>query len=209
MLHSVTTSSVNHLLRSNSWAREKLLPFAGKTARFECPPFDLALLIQENGEVAAADISATAPDATIKLTAGLMLRLLARDQAAWAEIEVDGDTAFATVLNQIARNLRWDVEEDLSRIFGDIAAHRMVQTGKALDQWRAQAADNLARSFAEYWTEEQPLIARAPDVTQFNRDVDVLRDDVARFEKRVENATQRKFAEGVREGRQGEEESPG
>ena len=191
MLHSITVASVNHLLRSNSWAREKLKPFAGKTARFECPPFNLALTIQESGEVTAADVSATAPDATIRLTAGLMLRLLARDQAAWAEIQVDGDTAFATVLNQIARNLRWDVEEDLSRVFGDIAAHRMVQTGKTLDQWRAQAADNLARSFAEYWAEERPLIARARDVAQFNRDVDVMRDDVARFEKRLESLTKR------------------
>lgn len=201
MLHSVTASSVNHLLRSNSWAREKLKPFAGRTARFECPPFSLALTVQENGEVTAADVSATAPDATVRLTAGLMLRLLARDQAAWAEIAVDGDTAFATVLNQIARNLRWDVEEDLSRVFGDIAAHRMVQTGKTLDQWRAQAADNLARSFAEYWTEEQPLIARARDVAQFNGAVDVLRDDVARFEKRLADAAQRLSGEGARETR--------
>ena len=187
MLDSVTTSSVNHLLRSNSWAREKLQPFAGRTARFACPPFSLTLTVQESGEVKAADVSAAAPDATVKLTAGLMLRLMARDEAAWAEITVDGDTAFATVLNQIARNLRWDVEEDLSRVFGDIAAHRMVQTGKALDQWRAQATDNLLRSFAEYWTEERPLIARARDVAQFNRDVDGLRDDVARFEKRLDN----------------------
>ena len=194
MLQSFSVSSVNHLLRSNSWAREKLKPFAGKTARFECPPLSLALTIQETGEVTAADASATAPDATVRLTAGLMLRLLARDQAAWAEIEVDGDTAFATVLNQIVRNVRWDVEEDLSRVFGDIAAHRMVQTGKALDQWRAQATDNLARSFAEYWTEERPLIARARDVAQFNRDVDVLRDDAARFEKRLQQFVSRQSA---------------
>jgi ubiquinone biosynthesis protein UbiJ len=195
VLHSVTASSVNHLLRSSSWAREKLKPFAGKTARFECPPFSLLLTVQETGEVTAVDAAATAPDATVKLTAGLMLRLLARDQAAWAEIAVDGDTAFATVLNQIARNLRWDIEEDLSRVFGDIAAHRIVQTGKALDQWRAQAADNLARSFAEYWTEEQPLIARARDIAQFNHEVDVLRDDAARFEKRLQHFLNRQSAQ--------------
>jgi len=185
VLHSVT-SFVNHLLRGNNWAREKLKPFAGKTARFECPPLNLALTVLENGEVTAVDASAVTPDATVKLTPGLMLRLMARDQTVWTEIGVDGDTTFATAINQIARNLRWDVEEDLSRVFGDITAHRMVQTGKALDQWRAQSIDNLARSLAEYWTEEQPLIARARDVAQFNRDVDVLRDDVARFEKRLE-----------------------
>ena len=36
------------------------------------------------------------------------------------------------------------------------------------------------------WTEERPLIAAARDLGEFNRDVDTLRDDVARLEKRIE-----------------------
>ncbi len=187
MLLTVVSASVNHLLRANSWARERLKPFAGKTARFDCPPFNLALTVLENGEVAAADIWATAPDVTVTLTPGLMLRVMARDETVDTEIGIDGDTGFAAAIRHITNNLRWDAEEDLSRVFGDIAAHRMMQTGRTLDQWRAQSFDNLARSFAEYWTEEQPLIARTRDVDLFNREVDQLRDDVARLEKRLEN----------------------
>jgi ubiquinone biosynthesis protein UbiJ len=71
-------------------------------------------------------------------------------------------------------------------VFGDIAAHRVVQAGGTLRQWGAQATDNLARSFTEYWTEEQPLIARSADVAKFNRDVYRLRDDIARLEKRLD-----------------------
>ncbi|MNC94507.1 hypothetical protein D3C83_113790 [compost metagenome] len=67
----------------------------------------------------------------------------------------------------------------------------MMQTGRTLDQRRAQSFDNLARSFAEYWTEEQPLIARAQDVEHFNRNVDQLRDDLARLEKRIESLLNR------------------
>jgi ubiquinone biosynthesis protein UbiJ len=132
---------------------------------------------------AAADAM---PDVIIHITPGLLLRMAARDDTAWREVKIEGDTGFAAAVNHLANNLRWDAEEDLSRIFGDIVAHRMVQTGRTLDQWRAQTTDNLIRSFAEYWTEEQPLIARALDVAQFNRDVDALRDDVARLEKRLE-----------------------
>lgn len=188
MIEPAVSSSINHVLRHNSWAPHRLRSFAGKTVRFECPPASLALTVMENGEVTAtaAAAAATAPDVTIRLTPGLMLRVLARDQTAWSEIEVSGDTDFATAINYVCRNLRWDLEEDLARVFGDIAAHRMVEAGRTLDQWRAQSFDNLARSFAEYWTEEQPLIARARDVEQFNRDVDQLRDDIARFEKRLE-----------------------
>jgi len=146
--------------------------------------------IGESGEAvpAAAD---RAPDVTTQITPGLMLRFAARDQTVWNDITVEGDAQFAAALNGIARNLRWDVEEDLSRVFGDIAAHRMVDTGRKIAHWGSQGADNLTRSFTEYWTEERPLIARRLDVEQFNRDVDILRDDVARLEKRIDTLGER------------------
>ncbi len=168
---------------------ERLRPFAGKVIRAESFPLPLLLGIGENGEVIAPAPGAI-PDVTLRLTPGVMLRLAARDATAWHDITVEGDPHLAAALHHIARHVRWDIEEDLSRVFGDIAAHRMVETGRKLDTWGRQGADNLARSFAEYWTEEQPLIASRADVEQFNRDVDALRDDVARLEKLVEQREQ-------------------
>ena len=140
----------------------------------------------DSGEVAPADPQAV-PDVTARLTPGLALRLAARDETAWQEIEIAGDTGFAAAIHHVARNLRWDVEEDLSRIFGDIAAHRMTAAGRTLNRWGEQALENTGRAFAEYWTEERPLIAGRRDLEEFNRAVDALRDDVARLEKRIEN----------------------
>ena len=197
MLEPFASSSLNHLLRRNTWALGRLKPCAGKTAKFDCGPVGVVLTVLDSGEVTAA-APAAAPDTTIRLTPGLMLRVLARDETVWNEIGIQGDTEFATVINHLFRNLRWDIEEDLSRVFGDIIAHRMVRTGTTLDRWRAQSLDNLARSFAEYWTEEQPLIARARDVAHFNRDVDQLRDDVARFEKRLEQILNRQVVEDAK-----------
>ncbi len=146
----------------------------------------LSLTVLESGEVAPAAADA-AIAATVKLSPGLMLRLAARDENAWREISITGDTDFASAIHHVARNLRWDVEEDLSRVFGDIAAHRMAETGRAFQRWGGQAAENTARAFAEYWTEEQPLIAGARDLEEFGRAVDQLRDDAARLEKRFEH----------------------
>lgn len=185
MFTPAVSISINHLLRSNSWAQERLKPFAGKTARFECPPFMLALTVMQNGEVAAT-VAPTAADVTIAMSPGLMLRVLARDETAWTDIKISGDTGFATAINHVWRNLRWDAEEDLSRVFGDITAHRMAQSGRTLERWGRQSADNLLHALAEYWTEEQPLIAGKHEVEQFNREVDALRDDLARIEKRLE-----------------------
>ena len=180
-----TAAAVNHLLKSASWARARLQPYAGKIARFELPLFTVALAILESGEVANAPEQAVA-DASFKLTPGITLRLCANDSAAWQQVEVVGDTALAHEIRHVAQNLRWDVEEDLSRVVGDIAAHRMVNTARELNRWQRGTTENLARAAAAYWTEERPLIAAKHAVERFNRDVDTLRDDVARLEKRVE-----------------------
>jgi len=181
---------INHLLRSASWARDALRRHAGKTARFEVFPFVVALTVLDSGEVAPAGADA-APDAKVKLPPGLMLRLTSRDERAWREIDISGDTDFASAIHHVTRNLRWDVEEDLSRAFGDVAAHRMAETGRTLQRWGAQAVENTGRAFAEYWTEEQPLIAGACDLEEFGRAVDQLRDDAARLEKRIEQLLSR------------------
>lgn len=181
---------INHLLRGASWARDELKRHAGKAARFEVAPLAVTLSVLESGDVTSSAPGAVAA-VTARLTPGLVLRLAARDAGAWREIEISGDTDFAAAINHVARNLRWDVEEDLSRVFGDVAAHRMAETGRAFRRWGEQAAENTGRAFAEYWTEEQPLIAAARDLEEFSRAVDQLRDDTARLEKRLENLSNR------------------
>jgi ubiquinone biosynthesis accessory factor UbiJ len=184
MLDPAATAFINHLLRGAGWARDALKPFAGNTARFEVAPFTVSVTVLENGEVAPAARDAV-PAATARLTPGLLLRLAARDESAWREVEIAGDTDFARALFHLARNLQWDVEEDLSRAFGDVTAHRMAETGRTFRVWGERAFENTARSLAEYWTEERPLIAAARDLSEFNHDVDRLRDEVARLEKRL------------------------
>jgi len=185
MIPSLIIPAANHLLRSNSWALAKLAPHAGKIVRVEHFPFITLVGIAETGEVAAA-APELKPDLTVRITPGLALRIAAQDVRAWDDITVEGDAALAASLREVARNLRWDVEEDLSRVFGDIAAHRMVQTGRKFADWGKQGADNVARSFSEYWTEESPLIATRADAARFSAEVDALRDDLARLEKRIE-----------------------
>jgi len=45
---------------------------------------------------------------------------------------------------------------------------------------------NVAEMFAEYWQEEDPLIAKKRHVETFTHAVDDARDDTERLEKRLE-----------------------
>jgi ubiquinone biosynthesis protein UbiJ len=48
------------------------------------------------------------------------------------QVKIDGDVQLAAELGWLADNLRWDIEEDLSRIVGDVPAHAMAGAGQRL-----------------------------------------------------------------------------
>lgn len=185
MIATPAVALINHLLRGAPWARERLAPFAGKTAHIRISPTSLRLTALDSGEVAAAQADAI-PSVEIGFSPTLLPRLLLKDEAAYREVAVNGDTAFASEIAYIMKNLSWDAGEDLSHAFGDIAAHRITKAAAAFAGWQGKAALGLAQTLAEYWTEEQPLLAKSHRVQRFIADVDVLRDDAERLEKRLQ-----------------------
>jgi ubiquinone biosynthesis protein UbiJ len=185
MFEAFTIPAINRLLRSNGWALERLRPQAGKTALLICLPFDWRATVSDSGELTSSGSDALA-DVTIRVTPGLLLRAAAHDETAWSAAEVAGDGEFAAAIDYLRRNLRWDYEEDLSRLTGDIAAHRIANAAREFDRWSRRTVINLGRTFAEYAIHEQPLVASAPAVEAFNREVDGLRDDAERLEKRFQ-----------------------
>jgi ubiquinone biosynthesis protein UbiJ len=176
---------VNHLLAPASWARESLAVHAGKIAVFDLFPLRVAVAVDSDGTLRAAPENAS-PAVTIRLTHASVLQILAEGEDAWRKANVEGDTDFASAISRIAANLRWDVEEDLSRVFGDIAAHRMAEAGRSAAEWPRQAATSLAGSVAEFLTEEKHLLVTPLRAAEFMRDVDELRDAVERLDKRIE-----------------------
>jgi len=184
LLAYFVAAPINHVLRGETWALRRLQPYAGCTARFDLPPFSFSLTIRESGEVAPA-MPAAAADVTFRLTPPAALRLLAGDHDAEREVTVSGNPDLAQAVQAVVRDARWDVEEDLARVFGDIAAHRITSAGRTLARVPQRAASSLARNLADYWLQERPLIARREDVEGFVREVDRLRDDVERLAQRI------------------------
>jgi ubiquinone biosynthesis protein UbiJ len=186
MLERGAAAGLNHLLAQQPWAVERLKAFAGQCVEFRCPPFpNLRLAILDTGFLEQAPADATSA-LVVKLEPAALPLVLARDESALKDVEVEGSAELASTVQYLSRHLVWDIEEDLSRFFGDIVAHRLVSGGKAFAAWQRDAATRLAENLVEYWTEEQPLLARPADVGKFCRDVDTLRDDAARLEKRIE-----------------------
>lgn len=186
MIDRGAVAGLNHLLAQQPWAAERLAAFAGQSVQFRCRPFpDLRIRILESGLLDQAKADDTG-NLVVTLKPAALPLLLARDETVLKQVEIEGSAELASTVQYLFRHLAWDAEEDLSRLLGDVVAHRLVSEARAFAAWQLDAAARLAQNLAEYWTEEQPLLARPSDVDRFCRDVDALRDDTARLEKRVE-----------------------
>ena len=185
MLERGAVAGLNHLLSRQPLAAERLRPFAGQVVEIRCLPFpDLRLAIRESGLLDRAQ-EGTASVLVVKLRPGALPLLLARDEAARGQIEIEGPADLAGAVDTLFRTLVWDIEEDLSAVFGDVVAHRLALGGKALAAWRREAVLRFAENLAEYWVEERPLLLRPDDAEKFGREVEGLRDETARLEKRI------------------------
>jgi ubiquinone biosynthesis accessory factor UbiJ len=186
MLGRGATAALNHVLAQHPWAQSRLAAFAGRSVALRCPPLpDLDFRILESGLLGPSP-DASSPDLTVTLPPSALPLLLARDEAALKAVAVEGSAELAETVRSLFVHLSWDVEEDLAKVFGDAVAHRLAAGGGAFLRWQRDAALRLGENLAEYWQEEQPVLARPDDVAAFCRDVDALRDDVARLEKRLE-----------------------
>ncbi len=193
MLHEAFLAGLNHLLAGEEWAHRRLSPFSGQTVRLERPPLRFYFEITAEGYFRKKD-GDTPATVTLSMPGASPLRLLgtlADPAALLASAQITGAAGLADCIGFVFRNLRWDVESDLANVVGDIAAHRLVHTGRWLVDWQQKAAWNLARNVAEYLTEERPALASHRDVTGFCRDVGTLTGALARLEERfsaLENA---------------------
>jgi ubiquinone biosynthesis accessory factor UbiJ len=176
---------LNHMLAQSDWARTRLASFAGKCAAISVFPMQLRLLISSEGYVETAN-SGSKVDATIVMTPALVGRVLIGDQTARREAKIEGDTAFAQEIAFLAQHLRWDYEEDLSKVVGDVVAHRVGETARGFTAWQVEAAKNLTENLRDYWVQERPLVASRTAIERFNREIDQLRDGTERLAKRVE-----------------------
>lgn len=172
---------LNHLLSQQSWAAARLRPHAGKTLLLRLPPASAALAVRHDGSVAPAGPGVQAdavltPDPLAWLTAATpAARFVARG----------ADAALARELAEILGSLRWDAEEDLSRVVGDIAAHKLVSAATGVLGWHKNAAETIARSWVAHWQEDHPLLAQPGPARAFFGEVGELRERAERLEQKI------------------------
>lgn len=193
MLTAIALNFVNHVLTGASWARLRLQPFAGQSAHLSIGSLVIPVGITAKGLFKSVVVSESgaAPAVTIALPADTPLRLLTDRPSLFSAARISGSAEFAEAIGFVFRNLRWDAEDDLAQLVGDIPARRLLLGGRYFAQWHLQQAKNLVLNFTEYLTEESNTISRQTDVKTFSRAVDAIHDDCSRLELRIQQLESR------------------
>jgi len=176
--------ALNHLLDAEPWARERLAGFAGESVEVHAPLLPaLRLTILPGGRVEAGGGE---PALVLTLQPEALAGLARGGEHFMRSVEVAGNARLAAEAMALVRHLRWDVEEDLSKLIGDVAARRLVQAGRDLAAWQVDALRRLAETFADYAADESRLLVRRPELEGLGGSVAQLRDAIERLEKRIE-----------------------
>lgn len=184
MFASSAIAGLNHLLADAPWARERLAPFSGRVAALRLSPLELSLGVDGDGYF--NETAAREPDVALDLPLSSLPKILGGGtDALIADIRISGNADFADTLGFVFRQLRWDGEEALARLIGDIAAHRAVMTAQDIFSWHRQATHNIVDNLVEYYSEERPVLVKRQFLEELANANAELRDDLARLDKRL------------------------
>jgi len=118
---------------------------------------------------------------------GLLGRLpfLAGARPGNGRLHVSGDADLAQRLQRLAAGFDPDWQQPFVSVFGEVIGVQVANAAAAALRGARETAVGLARSGAEYVTEESRDVVPRAELSAFNDDVDALRDDVERIAARV------------------------
>jgi ubiquinone biosynthesis accessory factor UbiJ len=180
---------VNRHIAASSRARALLAELSGRSMelRFAATPLRVRISAAADG-LSVRPAADEASDAVIEGTPLSFLRLATGDAAQSIRAggtEVHGDAEIADGFRKLLDAARPDLEEELSRITGDVAAHYLAGFARDALAFGRRARDSIARDAAEYLTEESHDLPTRIEVDEFLADVDRLREAVDRMDARL------------------------
>jgi ubiquinone biosynthesis protein UbiJ len=123
---------LNHVLMQEKQAQDRLLRQKGRVVHLRWGLFSIDLVVTPAGLVDRAPPAAK-PDLTLAVATESPLTVMQSVLAGKPPpVKIEGDVQLAAELGWLAENLRWDAEEDLSRLIGDAPAHAAADAGRRL-----------------------------------------------------------------------------
>ena len=129
------------------------------------------------------------PDVLIKGTPSNFIMMMAsskeKSTGLPTDMQIIGDIGLAQRFQKIMQNVEIDLEEPLSKWLGDTMAYKIGKFVRGTRRFAINTSKTLATDISEYLRFEINMLPDDLLVEEFSKDVDVLREDVERFEQRI------------------------
>jgi ubiquinone biosynthesis protein UbiJ len=154
---------------------------------FEGTPVTIFFRVAD-GRIALDTRDAGAVDARLSGSPLSLLSLVgpgAEDRLRGSSIRIAGDAEVAQRFRDLLQQAQPDVEEELSRVVGDVAAHQVANVARGFFDWGRKAVESFTTNVAEYLQEEGRDVPSRVEVEEFLEAVDQLREAADRLEARL------------------------
>lgn len=179
---------MNHLLDQQRSSKSKLQKEAGKVLSLKISPVHLNLRVNDQGFFQPSNPTngVTAPaDTQISMQWGDLIGSVSNPNAMSRKAAIEGDMDFAQTVSTVINDLSWDPERDLARVVGDAQAVWIMNTLAALGTNARDVAQRFKNNLREYVVHEKSMTPTTSEFDSFRGDVNKLRDELARLEKRL------------------------
>lgn len=184
------TRLINRRIAMTTPARELCEQLQGKVVAVRVRNTGLVMYVRvDASELSLLGSYGAEPDAAITGSLLALARLTGESGEAAVRdgsLELTGDAAVARDFQRLLRFGKPDVEEELSGLVGDVAAHEIGEFARRLGRWGQEARDTMRRNLSEYLQEESRALPTRYEVEEFRERVEALRDDAARLDARLE-----------------------
>jgi len=184
-------SAFNRYLLMDPAAGDRLAGLEGRVIALELRGLDLMLVFRVQGQgIAFIDEPGLTPDTVLRGTPLGITRLgLGRGNATGAlfsgDVEIAGDVETGQAFKAVLDAIDIDLEEQLSRLTGDMLAHQMGNAARHAGSWLDHARLTLERDLSEYLQEELRVVPTRIEIENFIEDIGRLGMDTDRLEARL------------------------
>jgi ubiquinone biosynthesis accessory factor UbiJ len=149
------------------------------------------LALIAGGESEADAVISGSPWALLELVAGGVKSTGGANTEGRAATRIRGDAEIANRYRELFSLARPDLEEELSRLTGDVAARRLSQFARAAFSWVRKSGRTAGENIAEYLQEEGRDLVNRAELEEFLLGVDQSRETADRIEIRLAHLERR------------------
>lgn len=184
---------LNRSLPRSPRAQALTAALAHRTLAVGMPGAGEVLLTSTGSRLQLQRESGAPADARLKAGPFSLLALARGGSAALAGTgaTISGDAEVVQQFGELLALLGPDPEEELARLLGDAPAHHLGRLARTAVGFGSRLAQTAVQNAAEYLAHERRDLVPRAEGRQLLDGIDALRDDVDRFEARLQHLAQR------------------